>query len=83
MEYDSAGNLKPRQKYLSPPGRSNMLYLPPSVPPEFLRDASLPVLIREGEFKTLALLRLANHRRRIAPDFFPSESWASTTGPAR
>lgn len=27
LEYDSAGNLKLRQRYLSPPGRSNMLYL--------------------------------------------------------
>ena len=71
MEYDSAGHLKPRQKYLSPPGRSNMLYLPPGVPPEFLRDASLPVVITEGEFKTLALLRLANHRAPDHPRFLP------------
>jgi hypothetical protein len=27
LECDSAGNLKPRQRYLSPPGRSNMLYV--------------------------------------------------------
>ena len=27
LEYDGAGNLKPRLKYLSPPGRSNMLYV--------------------------------------------------------
>jgi len=27
LEYDAAGNLRERQKYLSPPGRSNMLYL--------------------------------------------------------
>src|SRR5258706_8576547 len=31
LEYDFAGNLKVRQKYLSTPGRSNMLYLPPEV----------------------------------------------------
>lgn len=31
LEYDSVGNLKVRQKYLSPPGRANMLYLPPGV----------------------------------------------------
>jgi hypothetical protein len=31
LEYDPSGNLKARQKYLSPPGRSNMLYLPPGV----------------------------------------------------
>ena len=32
LEYDAGGNLKAKQKYLSPPGRSNMLYLPPGVP---------------------------------------------------
>jgi hypothetical protein len=71
MEYDSTGHLKPRQKYLSPPGRSNMLYLPPGLPQEFLHNAALPVLITEGEFKTLALWRLANYRapdqRRFSP----------------
>ena len=42
LEYDSAGNLKPRQKYLSPPGRSNMLYLVPGVGQSLLRDPTLP-----------------------------------------
>ena len=42
LEYDSAGNLKARQKYLSPPGRSNMLYLPPGVSQSLLRDACPP-----------------------------------------
>ena len=68
LEYDSAGNLKPRQKYLSPPGRSNMLYLAPGVGTSLLRDASLPIVITEGEFKTLALWRLANHGSPAAPD---------------
>jgi hypothetical protein len=49
MEYDSSGNLKPRQKYLSPPGRSNMLYLPPGISQEFWHNASLPVLITGGD----------------------------------
>ena len=31
LEYDAAGSLKAKRKYLSPPGRSNMLYLPPGV----------------------------------------------------
>ena len=71
LEYDSAGNLKPRQKYLSPPGRSNMLYLVPGVSQVFLRDASLPIMITEGEFKTLALWRLANHGSTSRPRFLP------------
>jgi hypothetical protein len=70
MEYDSAGNLKPRQKYLSPPDRSNMLYLPPGVPPEFLRDASPPVVITEGEFITLDSCAWRTIGCRIPPDLF-------------
>jgi len=85
MEYDSAGNLKPRQKYLSPPGRSNMLYLPPWVPQEFLREASLPIIITEGEFKTLALWRLGCHSGRDLPRFLPVGvsgvyNWRGTVG---
>jgi hypothetical protein len=71
MEYDGAGNLKIRQKYLSPPGRSNMLYLPPGVPQSLLREPELPVVITEGEFKTLALWRAANHGGRSRPRFLP------------
>jgi hypothetical protein len=48
MEYDGSGSLKVKQKYLSPPGRSNMLYLPPRVPQSQLRDPELPVVITEG-----------------------------------
>jgi len=29
LEYDASGNLRERNKYLSPPGRSNMLYIVP------------------------------------------------------
>ncbi len=85
MEYDSGGNLKPRQKYLSPPGRSNMLYLVPGTPEGLLRDVSLPVVITEGEFKTLALWRLANHRAPDRPRFLPVGlsgvyNWRGTIG---
>jgi hypothetical protein len=69
MEYDSCGNLKPRQKYLSPPGRSNMLYLAPGAPQDLLRDSSIEILITEGEFKTLALWRLAFHGTPDRPRF--------------
>jgi hypothetical protein len=71
MEYDSAGNLKPRPKYLSPPGRSNMLYPVPGAPECLLRDTALPIVITEGEFKTLALWHLANHRAPGRPRFLP------------
>ena len=42
LEYDVAGNLRLRQKYLSPVGRSNMLYLPPGAGQPLLREPTLP-----------------------------------------
>src|SRR6185312_9333046 len=60
MEIDGNGQVKPKQKYLSPPGRGNMLYFAPGVTEAHLRDMALPLIITEGEFKTLALWRLAN-----------------------
>jgi hypothetical protein len=85
LEYDSAGNLKQRQKYLSPPGRSNLLYLAPGVSQLLLRDVSLPIMITEGEFKTLALWRLANHDSPAQPRFLPLGvsgvyNWRGTIG---
>jgi hypothetical protein len=85
LEYDSVGNLKPRQKYLSPPGRSNMLYLVPGTDPSLLDDTALPIAITEGEFKTLALFRLANHRSPNGPRFLPVGlsgvyNWRGTIG---
>jgi Domain of unknown function (DUF3854) len=85
LEYDSAGNLKERQKYISPLGRSNMLYLVPGVPPELLRDSLIPIVIAEGEFKTLALWRLAHHRAPDRPRFLPVGvsgvyNWRGTIG---
>ena len=85
LEYDSACNLKPRQKYLSPPGRPNMLYFVPGCDPRLLRDISIPIVITEGEFKTLALWRLANHPSTTGPRFLPVGvsgvyNWRGTIG---
>ena len=85
FEYDSVGNLKVRQKYLSPSGRGNMLYLPPGVAPSLLRDPALPIVITEGEFKTLALWRAANHGVASQPRFLPVGfsgvyNWRGTIG---
>ena len=52
-EYDSAGSLKPKQKYLSPPGRCNMLYIVPGVDRSLLANRELPIVITEGEFKKI------------------------------
>ena len=83
LDYDSAGNLKVRQKYLGAPGRSNMLYLPPGITQALLRDPALPAVITEGEFKTLALWRAANHGVPSRPRFLPLGVAAFTTGAAR
>ena len=45
-----------------------------------LRDMNIPVVITEGEFKTLALWRLANHGSPDGPGFCRWAYPASTTG---
>jgi hypothetical protein len=85
FEYDSSGNLKPRQKYLSAPGRANMLYVIPAVERSLLADPELTIVITEGEFKTLALWRLANYqasgRSRFLPLGLPGVyNWRGTIG---
>lgn len=59
LEQKSDGTIKEQKKYLSPPGRSNMLYFAPGIRSEWLSDTSLPIIITEGEKKTLALFALA------------------------
>jgi predicted P-loop ATPase len=87
MEIDGHGRIKPKQKYLSPPGRGNMLYFAPGVTDAQLRDFTLPIIITEGEFKTLALWRLANWRAADPPRFLPVGvsgvyNWRGTIGKA-
>jgi hypothetical protein len=62
-----------------------MLYLVPGINERLLQDATLPVLITEGEFKTLALWRLANNRSPSQPRFLPIGvsgvyNWRGTIG---
>jgi len=59
MEAQADGSFKVRQKYLGPPGRGNAVYFPPQVELRFVEDPALPAVVVEGEFKTLALWRLA------------------------
>ncbi len=85
LEWDSAGNLRPRQKYLSPPGRSNMLYFVPGIAPTLLQDLSVPIVITEGEFKAIALWRLAYQgspgRARLLPlGLSGVHNWRGTIG---
>lgn len=60
LEYKPDGATKERQKYLSPPGRSNLLYFPCGIDPAILHDSGIPVTIVEGEKKALALRNLAS-----------------------
>jgi len=86
LERDSTGQLKTKQKYLSPPGRGNMLYIPPGVDPGLLKNAAASLILTEGEFKTLALWRLANwssERPRFVPVGISGVfSWRGTVGKA-
>ena len=61
-------------KYLSPPGRGNLVYFPPGVDVEMLARVDMPAIITEGEFKTLALWRLAENvtsKSQTPPAFLP------------
>jgi putative DNA primase/helicase len=58
MEW-SHGVLKARDKYLSPPGRGNMLYFVPGTEESWLADSALPILIVEGEKKAIAASALS------------------------
>lgn len=59
LEQGADGEIKQKAKYLSPPGRSNLLYFVPMTDPRWLADTNLPVCITEGEKKTLALWQLS------------------------
>jgi hypothetical protein len=70
LEQQPDGSVKEKGKYLSPPGRSSLLYFMPGIPASFLANPELPIVITEGEKKTLALYRLAFHERpSSAPRF--------------
>jgi predicted P-loop ATPase len=59
MEQGRDGQFKARRKYLNAPGATNRLYLAPQTRLAELADTTLPAVITEGEFKTLALWRLS------------------------
>ncbi len=61
MEYLPDGSTRETAKYLSPPGRSSLIYFPARLTPEQVADKDLPIIFTEGEFKAIALDRLARH----------------------
>jgi hypothetical protein len=58
------------RKYMSAPGAPNLLYFFAETPPELLAETTLPVLLAEGEKKTLAAWCLANYNAS-EPRFLP------------
>ena len=82
------GKLRERGKYMGPPGCGNILYIPPGVAEWYLHDSRMPIVIVEGEFKTLALWRLAWHglgESAESPAFLPVGlqgvwNWRGTVG---
>lgn len=88
MEAVPGGGFKTRGKYLSPPGRGNLPYLPVDADPNLLKDKDTAIVITEGEFKTIALWRLAWYdlsETAISPRFLPIGlpgvwNWRGTIG---
>jgi putative DNA primase/helicase len=58
-DHHEVENGKPKNKYISPPGRGNMLYFVPGTQPEWLANPNIPIMLTEGEKKTIALSELA------------------------
>ena len=61
LEQKADGSFSERNKYVSPPGRGNMLYLFPGTVAAWLEDPTLPVVLIEGEKKCLSLHGLSWH----------------------
>jgi hypothetical protein len=62
-DHPEVENGKEKRRYLSPPGRGNLLYFAVGTDPAWPRDPQMALIITEGEFKTIALDRLARHGR--------------------
>jgi hypothetical protein len=86
LEYRADGTTRQGQKYVQPPGRPNLLYFPPGITMSLLEDVKVPIIITEGEFKALALHRLAMHQtatpRFIAVAVAGVWNWRGTVGKA-
>jgi hypothetical protein len=72
------GKTKEGPEYLVHSGCANMFYFPPGVTQHRLSAVTLPVIITEGEKKTLALWHLVNEGQKLPP-FLPigiSDVWS-------
>jgi hypothetical protein len=86
MEQRGDGTLKPRQKYLAPPGRGNRLLFGPSESASALTDATFPIVLVEGLKKTVAAWRLSRHAgsssQFLACGIAGAWNWRGTIGKA-
>ncbi len=81
LELRPDGTTREKGKYLSPPGRGNMLYFAPGTTAAALTHTSLPVVICEGEKKVLALSRLLEHWAQLVPVGLPGVwNWRGNIG---
>lgn len=73
--------VKEKNKYLTPPGRGNLLYFAPGATVEQLHDTT-PIIIVEGEKKTLALDRYCRELSdaRLIIGLAGVWSWRGTVG---
>ena len=70
LQYRSDGTVREANKYLQATEARNTLYFPVGVPQTALTDTALPIIIVEGEFKSIALWRLATYQAD-SPRFLP------------
>jgi hypothetical protein len=84
LERKPDGTTKEKDKYLSPPGRSNLFYFPPGTPAGHLSDLTVRTVFTEGEKKALALYRYFWERgERVLIIAVPGVwNWRGTVGKA-
>lgn len=85
-DHPSIENGKPKQKYLAPPGRGNMLLFGPGESAEAVEDTARPIVLVEGLKKLCAAYRLSRWETTV-PRFLPCAisgvwNWRGTTGKA-
>lgn len=87
---------KVRRKYMQPAGRRALVYFPVGTDPGWLADPGMPLVITEGEFKAIALMRAAalhsarffalglagvwNWKGKIGKELRPDGHWEDVTG---
>ena len=84
VRLDLRGGEKIERKYAAAYGSRNYCYWSPGTTQAQLDDAALPIIITEGEYKTLALYRLANYEvsksRFLAVGLGGVDSWIGKDG---